>query len=111
RTALGDALYVPESWDGHLLRVSIGGAILLVSVITYVVIIVRTVMGKPVPADEVPQVPIAESLHDAQNTPAWLDRFKPWLIGAAALLLIAYGPQLVDQIVNMNLNAPGFKPW
>jgi heme/copper-type cytochrome/quinol oxidase subunit 1 len=26
RTPLGEALYVPDEWDGHLLRVSIGGA-------------------------------------------------------------------------------------
>ena len=41
RTPLGEAPYVPESWDGHLMRMSIGGAILLVSVITYVVIVSR----------------------------------------------------------------------
>ena len=46
RTALGDAPYVPESWDGHLLRVSIGGAILLVSVLTYVTIVVKTYFGR-----------------------------------------------------------------
>ena len=35
RTPLGDATYVPEEWNGHLLRTSIGGAILLVSVMMY----------------------------------------------------------------------------
>ena len=37
----------------------------------------------------------------------------PWLIAAGVLLLLAYGPQLVDQIMNINLNAPGtdFTPW
>jgi hypothetical protein len=61
----------------------------------------------------VPEAPIAESLRDPQLTPVWLDRFKPWLIVAGLLILLAYGPQLVDQIVNMNLNAPGtdFRPW
>ena len=113
RTALGDAPYVPESWDGHLLRVSIGGAILLVSVLTYVTIVVKTVRGPKVAAELVPTVPVAESIRSAQLTPLWLDRFKPWLIAAAALLVFAYGPQLVDQILNMNLNAPGtdFTPW
>ena len=113
RTPLGDALYVPESWDGHLMRSSVGGAILLVSVITYVVIVVQTIRGPEVAPEEVPQVPIAESIRHPQLTPLWLDRFKPWLIGAGALLVIAYGPQLVDQIVNMDLNAPGpdITPW
>jgi len=113
RTALGDAPYVPESWDGHLLRVSIGGAILLVAVLTYVLIVVKTVRGPKVAAELVPSVPVAESLRSPELTPDWLDRFKPWLIAAAALLVFAYGPQLVDQILNMDLNSPGtdFVPW
>ncbi|MFW2380334.1 MAG: cbb3-type cytochrome c oxidase subunit I [Acidimicrobiales bacterium] len=113
RSPLGDAAYAPEEWNGHLLRVSIGGAILLVSVLLYVYVMIRTATGKKVEAALVPQVPIAESIRHPQLTPVWLDRFKPWLIAAALLLVIAYGPQLVDQIFNMNLNAPGpdFVPW
>ena len=113
RTPLGDATYVPEAWDGHLLRVSIGGAILLVSVLQYALVMYKTVRGPEVAPELVPEVPIAESLRHPQLTPVWLDRFKPWLIGAAALLVIAYGPQLIDQIWNMNLNSPGtdFTPW
>lgn len=106
RTPLGDAAYVPEEWNGHLLRVSIGGAILLVSVLMYGVVMYKTVRGKVADPAEVPEVPIAESIRHPQLTPLWLDRFKPWLIAAAALLVIAYGPQLVDQIWNMDLNAP-----
>ena len=73
----------------------------------------RPIRGPEVAPEEVPQVPIAESIRHPQLTPLWLDRFKPWLIGAGALLVIAYGPQLVDQIVNMDLNAPGpdITPW
>jgi cytochrome c oxidase subunit 1 len=113
RTPLGEAPYVPESWDGHLMRVSLGGAILLVSVIAYVVVVVKTVTGAKVAPELVPTVPIAESIRDPQLTPLWLDRFKPWLIAAGVLLVFAYGPQLTDQILNMNLNAPGtdFTPW
>ena len=113
RTPLGEALYVPDEWNGHLLRVSIGGTILLVSVIMYLLIMIKTVLGPKVAPELVPEVPIAESLRDPQLTPVWLDRFKPWLIAAGVLLLLAYGPQLVDQIANMNLNSPGvdFTPW
>ncbi len=113
RTPLGDATYVPEAWDGHLLRASLGGAILLVSVLIYGVIMVRTAWGPKADPADVPEVPIAESIRHPQLTPLWLDRFQPWLLIAGALLAIAYGPQLVDQIVNMNLNSPGtdFVPW
>jgi hypothetical protein len=43
----------------------------------------------------------------------WLDRFKPWLIAAGLLVVLSYGPQLVDQLLDMSLNAPGpdFKVW
>ncbi|MDY7101759.1 MAG: b(o/a)3-type cytochrome-c oxidase subunit 1 [Actinomycetota bacterium] len=113
RTPLGDALYVPDAWNGHLLRVSIGGTILFVSLIMYVLVVVKTALGPKVAAGDVPEVPIAESIRGPQLTPLWLDRFKPWLIAAGALVVLAYGPQLVDQILNMNLNAPGtdFTPW
>ncbi len=108
RTPLGDALYVPEEWNGHLMRVSIGGFILLVSATIYIFGMAKTMLGPKVDASELPTMPIADSLRSAQLTPVWLDTFKPWLIGAGLLLVIAYGPQLVDQIINMNLNAPGF---
>jgi cytochrome c oxidase subunit 1 len=113
RTPLGDAPYVPDEWNGHLLRVSIGGMILLAAVIMYLLVMYKTFRGPKVDPADVPEVPIAESLRHPQLTPVWLDRFKPWLIGAGVLLVLAYGPQLVDQIGNMNLNAPGvdFKVW
>jgi cytochrome c oxidase subunit 1 len=110
RTPLGQAPYVPEEWSGHLLRVSIGGAILFVAVIMYVWIMFKTATGEKADPEDVPEVPIAESLRDPQQTPAWLDSFKPWLIGAVVLILVAYGPQLIEQISNISLNAPGLGP-
>ncbi len=113
RTPLGSAPYTPEAWNGHLLRTSVGGAILLVSALMYGYIMLRTATGRKLDPGDVPEVPIAESLRSPQLTPVWLDRFKPWLIAAGLLLVVAYGPQLVDQIFNMNLNAPAPDqvPW
>lgn len=110
RTPLGQAPYVPEEWSGHLLRVSIGGTILFIAVLMYVWIMFKTATGPKANAEEVPDIPVAESLRDPQLTPKWLDTFKPWLIGAVALIIIAYGPQLIEQIGNMQLNAPGIGP-
>jgi cytochrome c oxidase subunit I len=111
RVPLGDAPYVPEEWGGHILRVSIGGAILLVSVILYLVVMYKTARSKPADPADVPAVPIAESIRDPQLTPAWLDNWKWWLIATGALLVISYGPQLYAQISQMQLNAPGLTPW
>jgi cytochrome c oxidase subunit I len=111
RVPLGDAPYVPEEWGGHILRVSIGGAILLVSVILYLVVMYKTARSKPADPADVPAVPIAESIRDPQLTPGWLDNWKWWLIATGALLVISYGPQLYAQISQMQLNAPGLTPW
>lgn len=110
RTPLGQAPYVPEEWAGHLLRVSVGGAILFIAVLMYVWIMFKTATGAKAEPEDVPEIPVAESLRDPQLTPKWLDSFRPWLIGAVALIVIAYGPQLVEQIANMQLNAPGVSP-
>lgn len=112
RTPLGLAPYVPPEWSGHLLRVGIGGAIMFVGLYLYVVIIVATALSKKkAEADEQVEIPVAEAMQDPQTTPGWLDRWAVWLVATAALILVAYGPQLVDQIVNMQLTSPGFKVW
>ncbi len=110
RTPLGQAPYVPEEWSGHLLRVSIGGTILFISVLMYVYLMWKTMRGPKADPEDVPDIPVAESIRDPQLTPAWLDNFKPWMIATIALILIAYGPQLIDQIGNIQLNSPGISP-
>jgi len=110
RVPLGLAPYVPEEWSGTLLRVGIGGAILFVAVYLYVVIMASTVFSK-VTATEKTEIPEAEALINPQATPGWLDRWAPWLVATFALILIAYGPQLIVQISNIALNAPGGRFW
>lgn len=112
RTPLGLAPYVPEEWSGHLLRVGIGGAILGISGLMYITTMIVTATSKKLidPGDEV-QVPVADAVHDPQDTPDWLDKWLPWLIATIALIIIAYGPQLIDQIGNIQLTSPGFKVW
>ncbi len=110
RTPLGLAPYIPEEWSGHLLRVGIGGVILGISGLIYLAIMIGTALSKQ-KAETPVEVPVAESISDPQATPLWLDKWMPWLIATIVLLLIAYGPQLVDQIANMQLTSPGFKVW
>lgn len=110
RTPLGLAPYVPEEWSGHLLRVGIGGSIMFIGAIMYFIVVARTAWSKKA-EKAVTEIPAAESIHDPQETPEWLDKWVPWLIGTIALIIIAYGPQLVDQISNISLNSPGGKFW
>ncbi len=113
RTPLGAAPYVPDDWSTQQLRVALGGAILFVSAVMYVWILARTAWGKERQEVEV-QIPVAEAEQDPQQTPAWLDRWVPWLVATVVLILIAYGPQLIDQIANIDLSsgrAPVARPW
>ena len=112
RTPLGEAPYIPEEWSGHLLRTSIGGAILMVSAYMFLYNIARTWWSKKLNAGpgEETEIPVAESVHPAQETPAKLDWWTPWLVGTVALILVAYGPQLIEQIGNIDLSSPGVMP-
>ncbi len=111
RTELGNAPYVPDEWSGHLFRMSLGGAILLVGVTLFVIIAARTAFQKRrFAAGEGVEFPIAESLRDPQLTPLWLDRFRPWLIATVVLVVVAYGPQLLEQFANASFNSPPFSP-
>lgn len=112
RTPLGISPYTPPEWRGHLLRVGIGGAILLVGAILYFAVMIGTAASKAkASAEAETQIPVAEALNDPQLTPAWLDRWAPWLTATIVLILIAYGPQLFDQISNIMLTSPGFRVW
>jgi len=111
RTPLGQAPYIPEEWTGHLVRVSVGGSILLISGCMYLFTMIKTSLGKKAEEGETIEIPVAESIHDPQETPAWLDRWLPWIIATIALIIVAYGPNLIEQISNIQLNAPGGRVW
>ncbi|NND03676.1 MAG: hypothetical protein HKN91_12910, partial [Acidimicrobiia bacterium] len=82
-----------------------------VGVVMFVIIAARTAFQKARLAEgEEIEFPIAESIHDPQNTPLWLDRFKPWVIATIVLIVLAYGPQLFEQISNAAYNSPPIAP-
>ncbi len=111
RTPLGLAPYVPPSWQPWTLGTAIGGTILFIGAYLYLTILLATALGKKAAPNEIPQAPEAEAMQDAQLTPAWLDRWLPWLVAAIVLVLVAYGPNLILQILNMSNTSPGFKVW
>lgn len=112
RTPLTDAPYTPAEWIPREIQTGVGGAIQAVAAILYFVVILKTVLARQhAPAAEVPAIPVAEAFHDPQTSPAWLDRWAPWLAATIVLIIIAYGPQLIAQIGGMQLTSPGLRVW
>ncbi|HHC09594.1 MAG TPA: cytochrome C oxidase subunit I [Actinobacteria bacterium] len=111
RTTLGLAPYVPPEWTGHLWRVGFGGTLMWIGLMTAVVVVAVTAFRSTrLPEGEYVDVPVAESIDDEQQVPVWLDRWMPWLVGAAVLIILAYGPQLIDKIGGMAPTSPPFTP-
>lgn len=110
RTMLGVALgnYGSGEWRVPSLMTGIGGLILLVSVYMFVVEVAMTAWASKEKVEV--EMPIAEPMH-VEAIPAWLTNWQPWLIGTIVLILVAYGPMLIQLISQAQFTSPGFKPW
>jgi hypothetical protein len=53
----------------------------------------------------------AEALSGPDHAPAALDRWRPWLVLAALLIVVAYGPSLARLVATTPLTTPGFRVW
>ena len=109
RTMIGHASYMQPEWKALLPLVGIGGAILFLSALLYFLNMVLTVTVSrraPQPAPE-----FAEALSGPDHAPAFLDRWRPWLVASAVLIVIAYGPTLVRLVTTTPLNTPGLRVW
>lgn len=109
RSMLGAAPYREAAWTPYLIESVAGILVLTVSAICFFAVILGTVLVRR-KSDEPVTMPVAEPLVK-QPTPAWLDSWTPWLLGAIALILLAYGPMLYNLIVNLTLWSPGYTVW
>ncbi|MCA9982651.1 MAG: b(o/a)3-type cytochrome-c oxidase subunit 1 [Anaerolineales bacterium] len=109
RTMLGSAPYAAEGWQPLLIEAALGGVILGISGLLFYYNMVRTVASKEKLAKPM-EMPVAESL-DTGPMPDFLDRWRPWVAVTVALILIAYGPLLINLISNIGLTSPGYKLW
>lgn len=106
RTMLGVAPYASSDWQPLLIEAALGGIILGVSGLLFYYNMVGTVLSKKTLTEEI-EMPVAEPL-DAHPAPAWLDTWRPWVVATLVLILVSYGPLLVNLISNINLTSPGF---
>jgi cytochrome c oxidase subunit 1 len=109
RTMISQASYFQADWQPLLPWVAVGGTLLFVSGILYLLNLLLTATAGRAPAPAVPA--FAEYAAPHAEGPALLDRFRPWVVAAMVMLIIAYGPTLTRLVVNGQFNAPGFRVW
>jgi cytochrome c oxidase subunit 1 len=109
RTMISQAAYFQPEWSRLLPWVGAGGTLLFVSGILYLLnlLLTVTVSRAPVPAAPEFAIPAAPP----EDGPAMLDRIRPWLVTAAVMLVIAYGPTLARLVATSRLSAPGLRVW
>jgi cytochrome c oxidase subunit 1 len=107
RTMLGVTQYFNPEWRVPTIFVGVGGTILFFAAMLFFVNIIGTLFSKRPSTDD---MPIAEPAAP-EVAPAWLDAWRPWLIGTVALIIMGYGPPLILLISTIQSSSPGFKVW
>ncbi len=109
RTMIGASAYLQPAWKPMLAQVGIGGTVLTLSALLYFVNLILTVTVSRAPAP--PPVEFAEAMSGPEHAPVVLDRWKPWIVLAGVLIVIAYGPTLLRLAITPPFSAPGFRVW
>jgi cytochrome c oxidase subunit 1 len=109
RTMIGAAPYIQPEWKPVLPLVAVGGSLLTLSALLYFANLLLTLVASREPYTE--GVPFAEALSGPDHAPALFDRFRPWLVLATILIVLAYGPSLVRLIATTPFDTPGLRVW
>jgi cytochrome c oxidase subunit 1 len=109
RTMISQASYFQPEWSALLPWVGVGGTLLFVSGILYLLNLFLTVTLSRAPAPPVPEFAVSAS--PPEDGPAVLNRLRPWVITAVVFLVVAYGPTLARLVATSRLDAPGFRVW
>ncbi|HZD41286.1 MAG TPA: cbb3-type cytochrome c oxidase subunit I [Terriglobales bacterium] len=110
RTMLGTAPFLSPEWMPLLYQAAVGAVILGASMLLYFAVVLGTVFFSRRRAHQV-EMPTAEPLRPAQETPEWLDTWKPWLAATILLILLSYGPTLVNLVQHADLSSVGLRAW
>jgi cytochrome c oxidase subunit I len=98
-------LFTPE-WVPTTLLALCGGIIMFVAGMLFIIIFFGTMLRKK-QTEPVLELPVSEAYHDERRIPLF-DKFKPWLVAMAVILLIAYIPALLDANKNTGTKAPRY---
>lgn len=100
-------LFTPE-WVPTTLLALAGGIIMFIAGLLFFVVFFGTMLRKK-SAEGMLELPVSEALHDEERIPLF-DKFKPWLVIMAAILVISYTPALNNALKNPGPGAPRFTP-
>ena len=108
RTFRAAATYTKESWDLAGVWTGVGGTLMFISAMLFLLILVMTVLAGRRSAEQ--EIPFTETMQ-APRTTGWeprLDNFRWYVVAAIVLILVAYGPFFI-QAFPPGLSVPGFK--
>ncbi len=109
RSMISLAPYIQPEWRDVMPFVAIGGSIMFVSALLYFANLLLTCVASRQPAPEAPA--FAEAISGPEDSPAFLDHLRPWIVMAIVFIAIAYGPTLVHMIGTTSLDVPGLRVW
>ncbi|MEX0995224.1 MAG: cbb3-type cytochrome c oxidase subunit I [Balneolaceae bacterium] len=101
------ALYQPD-WIHYIDISVVGGVIMFLSIVVFMIVFFSTVFSKQKEGVAELTFPVSEAYHD-EDVP-WLRNFKPWVIAAVIIIIIAYTPVLIDVIQNTYGGSPPYSP-
>jgi cytochrome c oxidase subunit 1 len=104
RIPSNSALYSDEAWEGFNILTGLGGTIMFISGVLFFWVLFRTLSNRA--TGEVPDMPVAETIHGADETAPIFDRIGLWTVVAVVLILIAYIPVFIMH--NYEFTSPGF---
>jgi cytochrome c oxidase subunit 1 len=104
RVPAASLAYALDSWHLYDLMTGIGGTVMFVSGVLFFVVILRTLASKV--TGEVYEMPLSETMHGDEGSPAILDRVGLWVIVAVVLIAIAYVPVFLNHAYQFK--SPGF---
>lgn len=102
-------LYQPD-WMMYVDISVVGGVLMTLAVVIFVAAFFITVFSKSAVTEEDPVItlPLSDPYHD--EPALWLRNFKPWIIVAVILIVLAYTPVLYDVMRSTYSNSPPFSP-
>lgn len=114
RTNTGATYANPESgtyqpdWIFYIDMSVWGGVIMFLSIVIFIVVFFATVFSKSRVGETILTFPDTAPYHDEEVS--WLRNFKPWIIVAIILIVIAYTPVILDVVQNTFGGSPPYSP-